>query len=223
MVVGDRGSGHYDLIYKVEDLPEMQVQIMRASGASYEETNDPSKLEQELLGASYNTTSRHHVEGTQLQDSSFYLTPVSTLNRCSISRPSDLPVAGGLTTPEYIPCIAEEHDDRLFEDSIPLPFDSQPHESRRGCLQLPKRFRQEDQIDQKGPFREAVMKGCSEEDCDEDCKNSCGKTKVSRTKGGMKKFVPSPDPKRSKATKKINQEYVQLTHNLLHAKLTDAV
>ncbi|MCJ1245664.1 hypothetical protein MMC30_002868 [Trapelia coarctata] len=199
------GSGHYDLLYKAEDLPEMQIQIMRASNATYNDTDNVPEMQQELIDASFYDHNSHHADFTQLRDPSFYLTPISTLNRCSIGRPSNIPVAGGFRL-EYIPYINVE-DDSLFECSVPLPFAAQLQESRRNDPELPNRFRQEDQGEQapRLKIRHATMSRCNKE-CDKHCKRSCSKTRLSRVEGCGDNFVAGPDPEQSKATKRIKEE-----------------
>lgn len=192
----------------------MKPQVLRASDVPYNEIGDVWPMEQLLGDASYNNYNNHRKGAVELLDP-LYSRPYSTLNTSSMGRRSDLPYIAGPSKLEYAPYLDEEPDS-IFERSVPFSLATQNHQSSKNVSELPERFPAEDPRE-LGPFRDAIMT-CSDS-CDEKCGKMCRKTRAEKIKD---KFVASPDPQQGKATKRIKEEYVPLTHNFLQAELTNA-
>lgn len=110
--MNDRGSGHYDLLYKAKDPIHNLDHVRRTHNSPYEEAEDLSRMNRLLFGAEYTDCHNHDAGAVQLKDPIYQL-PYSTLNTLSAGRaPGQRYVAGGFE-PEIAP-----YPDNLDEDTL---------------------------------------------------------------------------------------------------------
>ena len=121
----DRGPGHYDIIYKPEDLVETQPVIMRASSSSHINEHHWSVLDQiqpRLQSTTFQDDGLSH-GGTELKDNCWNI-PGSTLFEDPVVGASGCAYLPHGFRPYYEP-FQEEAEDTIFAD--PSEFSVLPH------------------------------------------------------------------------------------------------